>query len=85
MRRASVAWIDEHRCVASAAVHFTYTGEIGSRWPTREEALAYVADYEAVRGRALDRRRLGAAMIYARAYTAAGAARPERRNMRHAR
>jgi hypothetical protein len=65
----SVAWIDEHRCVASAAIHFTYTGEPGWRWPTRDEALAYVADYEAARGRALDRRRLEAAMIYAMAYT----------------
>jgi hypothetical protein len=66
----SVAWIDEHRCVASAAVHFTYTGEAGWRWPTRDEALAFIADYEARRGRALDRRRLDAAMIYAMAYTA---------------
>jgi hypothetical protein len=66
----SLAWIDEHCCVAGAAVHFTYTGNPDSRWPTREESLAYVADYEALRGRALDRRRLDAAMIYAMAYTA---------------
>ena len=66
----SVAWIDEHRCVASAAVHFTYTGEPGWRWPTRDEALAYIADYEALRGYTLDRRRLDAAMIYSMAYTA---------------
>ena len=66
----SLAWIDEHRCVASAAVHYTYTGEPGSRWPTRDEALAFAADYEALRGRALDRRRLEAAMTYAMAYTA---------------
>lgn len=66
----SVAWIDEHRCVASAAVHFTYTGGPGSRWPTHDEALAFIADYEARRRRALDRRRLDAAMIYAMAYTA---------------
>jgi hypothetical protein len=66
----SVSWIDEPRCVASAAVHFTYTGGPGSRWPTRDEALAFIADYEAACRRALDRRRLDAAMIYAMAYTA---------------
>jgi hypothetical protein len=66
----SLAWIEEHRCVASAAVHFTYTGGSDSRWPTHDEALAYVADDEDLRGRTLDRRRLAAAMIYAMAYTA---------------
>ncbi len=67
----SVAWIDEGRCVASAAVHFTYTGETW-RWPSRDEARAFVADYEAARGpfTTADHRRIDAAMAYAMAYTA---------------
>jgi len=68
----SVAWIDELRCVASVAVHFTYTGERWT-WPSRDEARAFVVDYEATRGRAFtaaERRRLDAAAIYALAYTA---------------
>jgi hypothetical protein len=68
----SVAWIDEARCVASAAVHFTYTGETW-RWPTRDEACAFVADYEAARDcpfTPAEHRRIDAAMVYAMAYTA---------------
>jgi hypothetical protein len=69
----SLAWIDELRCLGSVAVHFTYTGEAGNRWPTRDEALAFVADYEAAREvgfTARERARIEAAMTYAMAYTA---------------
>jgi hypothetical protein len=69
----SVACIDEMRCLASAAVHFTYTGEGAWSWPTREEARAFVDAYVRARGRALDaheKARLDAAAIYAIAYTA---------------
>jgi hypothetical protein len=69
----SVAWIDEARCVASIAVHFTYTGEAGSRWPAREQAQAFVDDYEVARETAFtacERERIEAAMTYAIAYTA---------------
>jgi hypothetical protein len=68
----SVAWIDEPRCVASAAVHFTYTGENWT-WPSRDEARAFAAGYEAARGRPFtvaERRRLDAGAIHAMAYTA---------------
>jgi aminoglycoside phosphotransferase (APT) family kinase protein len=70
----SVAVTDEMRMLAGTAVHFTYTGgEDGWAWPTRDQARAFVADYERARGRPLDRserRRLDAAAIYALAYTA---------------
>jgi hypothetical protein len=69
----SLAWIDEARCLGSVAVHFTYTGEAGFRWPSREQALAFVDDYEAARGAAFtarERERIEAAMTYAIAYTA---------------
>jgi hypothetical protein len=69
----SVGLIDEMRCLASTAIHFTYRGDPPWRWPTRDEARAFVADYVAARGRPLDRdeaRRLDAAAIYGCAYTA---------------
>jgi len=69
----SIAWIDEARCLGSVAVHFTYTGEPDSRWPGRDQALAFVDDYEAERGArftARERARIEAAMTYAIAYTA---------------
>ncbi len=69
----SVVRADEMRVLAGAAVHFTYTGEPGSRLPTRDEARALVADYLRARGRLLDaaeRARLDAAAIHAMAYTA---------------
>jgi hypothetical protein len=69
----SVCWIDEARCVASMAVHFTYAGDPPWTWPSRDEARAFVAAYEAARGRPFDRAeraRLDAAAIYALAYTA---------------
>jgi hypothetical protein len=66
----SVCIIDESRCVASVAVHFTYAGDPPWTWPSRDEAREFVAAYEAARGRALDRERLSAAAIYAMAYTA---------------
>jgi hypothetical protein len=69
----SLAWIDELRCLGSVAVHFTYTGEPGGRWPTRDQALAFIADYETAREivfTARERARIEAAMTYAIAYTA---------------
>jgi hypothetical protein len=67
----SVAWIDEMRCLASVAVHFTYR-EGQWTWPTRQEAIAFVSDYIRARGRPLadrEKRPLDAAAIYAMAYT----------------
>jgi hypothetical protein len=69
----SVAHIDEMRCLASTAVHFSYLGDPPWRLPTREEAIAFVDDYVRARGRALDaveRARLDASVIWAIAYTA---------------
>ncbi len=69
----SVTWIDEMRCLASIAVHFTYAGDPPWTFPSRDEARAFVAEYALARGRALtgeERRRLDAAAIYAMAYTA---------------
>jgi len=69
----SVARVDEMRVLASAAVHFTYTGAPGTTLPTRDEASEFVGDYLRARGRPLDaaeRARLDAAAIYAMAYTA---------------
>lgn len=68
----STCLIDEPRCLASMAIHYTYTGE-SWRWPSREEACAFVAAYEAARGQpftAAERARLNAGAIYAFAYTA---------------
>ena len=70
----SLAWIDEMRCLGSAAVHFSYRGDPPWTWPSRDEARAFVADYVVARGRPLDdleRARLDAAAIHAMAYTAA--------------
>jgi hypothetical protein len=66
----SACVVDEARVVASMAVHFTYAGDPPWTWPTRDEACAFVAAYEAARGTPLDRERLSAAAIYAMAYTA---------------
>jgi hypothetical protein len=69
----SVAIVDEPRIVASAAVHYTYTSVAPWLWPSREQACAFVAAYEAGRGAPFDRgerARLDAAAIYALAYTA---------------
>jgi hypothetical protein len=69
----SVALADEVRIVASAAVHYTYTSVAPWTWPSREQACAFVAAYEAARGTPFDRAeraRLDAAAIYALAYTA---------------
>ena len=69
----SLASCDEMRCLASAAVHYTYVGDRPSALPTRDEACAFVEDYLKARGRPLDageRARLDAAAIYAMAYTA---------------
>ena len=75
----SVCMIDEERCVASMAVHYTYTGEAlpsgepAWAFPSRDEARAFVAAYESARGKPFDREeraRLDAGAIYALAYTA---------------
>lgn len=68
----SVCLIDEPRCLASMAIHYTYTGD-SAIWPSREQAAAFVAAYEVARGRpftAAERARLDAGAIYALAYTA---------------
>ncbi|MBV8756381.1 MAG: hypothetical protein JO257_03835 [Deltaproteobacteria bacterium] len=68
----SVCVIDEPRCVASMAVHYTYTGDYPWTWPSREQARTFVAAYEAARGTpftAAERARLNAGAIYALAYT----------------
>ena len=69
----SVALIDEMGGLAATAVHHTYTGAEQESRTTREQARAFVAEYEVARGRALtdlERERLNAAAIYAMAYTA---------------
>jgi len=70
----SVALADEVQALASMAVHHTYTGDEGRwTWPSREEACAFVADYERARGApfsAAERERMDAAAIYALGYTA---------------
>jgi len=69
----SVVFMDEMQCLARTAVHFTYRGDLRWTLPTRDEAIAFVEDYVAARGRSLDRAekaRLDAAAIYAMAYTA---------------
>jgi hypothetical protein len=68
----SLALADEVALLAGIAVHYSYDGQ-GSPWPSREEAAAFVADYERARSRpftAAERARLDAAAIYAMAYTA---------------
>lgn len=69
----SVCAIDEMRCLASTAVHFTYNGDPPWTLPSRDEARAFVDDYVAARERPLgadERARLDAGAIYAMAYTA---------------
>jgi hypothetical protein len=70
----SVALTDEPRTLAAIAVSFSYTSEPGGwRWPSRDEACAFVADYERARGVPFtprERARLDAAAIYALGYTA---------------
>jgi hypothetical protein len=69
----SVCLADELRVVASVAVHYTYIGDGAWTWPSRAQACAFVAAYEAARGTPFDRAeraRLDAAAIYAIAYTA---------------
>jgi hypothetical protein len=69
----SVALGDELSLLAGIAVHYSYTGEPGGSWPSREEAAAFVADYERVRARPFspaERERLDAGAIYAMAHTA---------------
>ena len=62
--------------VGTAAASFTYTEELDHPvvlWPSLEEALAFVDDYERARGVAFDaaeRRAVGAACVYLRGYAA---------------
>jgi hypothetical protein len=70
----SVALIDEMRCLASTALHFTYQPHsTGWCWAGPEESAAFIEDYGRARGRAfslLERQRLAACAVYAMAYTA---------------
>lgn len=69
----SMALVDEMRGLAIAAVHYTYTGTPREATTSREQARAFVADYETARSKALtevERQRLNAAAIYAMAYAA---------------
>jgi hypothetical protein len=63
----------EASIVGTAAASFTYTEEVPvtSMWPTVEESLAFVADYEAARGESFDgeeRRAVHGAAVYLAAY-----------------
>jgi hypothetical protein len=59
-----------------AAAAFTYSEELDSavlRWPTPEESLAFLGDYEGIRGSRFaeaERRTAGAACVYLLAYAA---------------
>jgi hypothetical protein len=71
----SVARVPEPVLVGEAARSFTASWDPPARplMPTPEEARAFVAEYEAARGRSFDaaeRRTLGAAAVYALAYGA---------------
>ena len=72
----SVTTGTETMFAGTAAASFTYTEELGEhveRWPTAEEALAFVADYEGARGApfsADERRAVHASCVYLRAYAA---------------
>jgi hypothetical protein len=72
----SVTTGSEAMFAGSAAASFTYTEELGDhveRWPTAEEALAFVADYEEARGSAFsdeERAAVHASCVYLRAYAA---------------
>ena len=62
--------------VGSAAGSFTYTEELGDEvelWPTAEESLAFISDYEDARSTPFseaERRAARAACVYLRAYAA---------------
>lgn len=70
----SVALVDEMRCLAGTALHFTYQPRSpGWCWAGPEEAIAFIDDYARARGRPLspiERLRLSACAIYGMAYTA---------------
>jgi hypothetical protein len=70
----SLAFEKEPILVGQASVYFTYTEFFGrSRLPTDEEACAFVADYEAARGKPFtpeEQQTLKAAKIYGLAYGA---------------
>lgn len=70
----SLAYEKEPIIVGHASAYFTYTEFFGeSRLPTDEEAYAFVAEYEAARGRPFtpqEHRTLMAAKIYSLAYSA---------------
>jgi hypothetical protein len=64
----------EPTAVGTAAASFTYTEAFDvPRWPSLEQSLAFIADYEAARGQPFDadeRRAVHAACVYLRAYAA---------------
>ena len=65
----------EARIVGTAAASFTYIEEIevSSKWPTPEETLAFVADYETARGEPFtdeERRAVHGSAVYLSAYGA---------------
>ena len=72
----SVTTGSEAMFVGTAAAAFTYTEELGehvARWPAAEESLAFVDDYERVRGSPFstaERTAVHASCVYLRAYAA---------------
>lgn len=70
----SVTTDPEPSLVGTAAASFTYTEELAEPiflWPSADESLAFIADYEAGRGEAFtssERRSALAACVYLRAY-----------------
>ena len=66
----------EPRLVGTAAGSFTYTEELARPvplWPTADESLAFVEEYEVARGTPLskeERRAARASCVYLRAYSA---------------
>jgi hypothetical protein len=70
----SVATELEPTVAGTAAASFAYTEVFDvPRWPSAEQSLAFLADYEAARGRPFDvaeRRAAHAACVYLRAYAA---------------
>ncbi len=72
----SVTTDPEPSLVGTAAASFTYTEELAEPiflWPSADESLAFIAEYEAGRGEAFttpERRSALAACVYLRAYAA---------------
>lgn len=72
----SVTTDREPNLVGTAAASFTYTEELGEEialWPSADESIAFIADYEAARGAPFsgeERDAAQAACVYLRAYAA---------------